>query len=349
MRQDATQESPPGGICTIAPEFQLLARLALRALGATALCIHRVAAGTGERLLCAEGHQAADLLASWPPAAPVVGVEVPLGDLCIRAAAVGEPHGSPGQPSVAPDMLRDVAHLAAAMTARADGLADADARLRAAVLALDQLSVGVVLVDPRGGTTANRAAREILRPRAPALLLPEAGPQQWGRWLADRWRLPAQTSQDACVPSDLVVLASPPGNGSDDGVGVVYIADPQAPFARFTDLMRRQYGLTRLEAQLVSLLVDGDNLAEIAVKMRVSIHTVRAYLKRIFVKTGVNRQSTLVGLMLRGVGQVCPDTPLQAAAMAIPRERRRKAAPPSPPAEAPKGPPLLSAGLLAAC
>lgn len=60
------------------------------------------------------------------------------------------------------------------------------------------------------------------------------------------------------------------------------------------------YGLTRAEARLATLLADGRDLNEIGDVLQVTQNTVRTHLKRIFSKTGTNRQSSLVRLILSG-------------------------------------------------
>ena len=65
-----------------------------------------------------------------------------------------------------------------------------------------------------------------------------------------------------------------------------------------TDSLRVIYQLTAAEARLAKLLVSGDSLAVIADRLGVSHNTVRNQLKSIFSKTGTNRQSELVGLIL---------------------------------------------------
>jgi DNA-binding CsgD family transcriptional regulator len=89
---------------------------------------------------------------------------------------------------------------------------------------------------------------------------------------------------------------------SHDVVGIpaaiVLVVDPETPL---TDSIRRVcelYGLTPAETRLAELLIDGLTLAEIADAMRLKVSTVRAYLKQIFLKTGVNRQPMLIRMLL---------------------------------------------------
>ncbi|MDI3258717.1 MAG: LuxR C-terminal-related transcriptional regulator, partial [Sinobacteraceae bacterium] len=67
------------------------------------------------------------------------------------------------------------------------------------------------------------------------------------------------------------------------------------------ELVRRLFGLTRMEAQLALLLAEGYTLDEAAEKMDVRRNTARTHLRSIFCKTGVTRQTMLVRLMLNSV------------------------------------------------
>jgi DNA-binding CsgD family transcriptional regulator len=61
----------------------------------------------------------------------------------------------------------------------------------------------------------------------------------------------------------------------------------------------RQHGLTRSEARIASLLVQGYSLAKVSELMGVSRETVRTHLKSVFAKTGTKRQAELVILLSR--------------------------------------------------
>jgi DNA-binding CsgD family transcriptional regulator len=59
-----------------------------------------------------------------------------------------------------------------------------------------------------------------------------------------------------------------------------------------------QYRLSPAEAQLCFLIRDGHSLSEAAAQMSTSYNAVRARLKRVFEKTGIQRQADLVRLLL---------------------------------------------------
>lgn len=99
----------------------------------------------------------------------------------------------------------------------------------------------------------------------------------------------------------------------DPGAGY---ASPDAPrlaiYTRSGDTIRFDqmpqildlYNLTRREAELAGLLTHGMTLAEAARELGVTEMTARTYSKRIFLKTGVRRQSELVRRLLDSVARL---------------------------------------------
>jgi len=82
----------------------------------------------------------------------------------------------------------------------------------------------------------------------------------------------------------------------------VFLRDPESNAAPpSNELLRRLFGLTRMEAALAMLLVEGLTLDEAAEKMDVRRNTARTHLRSIFCKTGVTRQTMLVRLLLNSV------------------------------------------------
>lgn len=71
------------------------------------------------------------------------------------------------------------------------------------------------------------------------------------------------------------------------------------PGVAASDVLQRRYGLTKSEARLAEALPEGGTLLEVAGRLGVSYETARTQLRSVFVKTGVNRQSELVALIVR--------------------------------------------------
>ncbi len=71
------------------------------------------------------------------------------------------------------------------------------------------------------------------------------------------------------------------------------------------DAVSQLFGLTPKEAELALRLARGRSLARRPRRTRsISLNTARAHLRAIFAKTGVDRQSRLVGALLKSVARV---------------------------------------------
>jgi DNA-binding CsgD family transcriptional regulator/PAS domain-containing protein len=81
---------------------------------------------------------------------------------------------------------------------------------------------------------------------------------------------------------------------------VVFVSDPDGAEQSSEDVLGQLYGLSRAEAGVGALLIQGKDLKEVSAELQVSRETARTHLKRIFEKTGTRRQTELVHLVLRG-------------------------------------------------
>jgi len=103
----------------------------------------------------------------------------------------------------------------------------------------------------------------------------------------------------------VVVRAIPLGQWSESKqrpVAVLYIRDPESNGAQASqEVVRRLFGLTRMEAALALCLAEGLTLDEAADKLNVRKNTARTHLRSIFCKTGVTRQTMLVRMLLNSV------------------------------------------------
>lgn len=82
---------------------------------------------------------------------------------------------------------------------------------------------------------------------------------------------------------------------------LLYIADPATAHVAPEAFLQSLFGLTRSEARLTTLLVDGLKLAAAAAAMDITEGSARIYCKRIFAKTGVSRQTDLIKMVLSSV------------------------------------------------
>jgi DNA-binding CsgD family transcriptional regulator len=78
----------------------------------------------------------------------------------------------------------------------------------------------------------------------------------------------------------------------------VFVSDPEARPDSNQQHLRELYALTVVEARLAAWLAQGKSVNEAAAAMGITVNTARAYLKRIYDKTGVRRQPELVRVLL---------------------------------------------------
>ena len=79
---------------------------------------------------------------------------------------------------------------------------------------------------------------------------------------------------------------------------VCLVRDQEQERSMLLDHLSLQYRLSPSEVQLCFLLRDGHSLSEAAIELSTTYTALRARLKRIFEKTGVQRQTDLVRLLL---------------------------------------------------
>lgn len=79
---------------------------------------------------------------------------------------------------------------------------------------------------------------------------------------------------------------------------LVFLSDPDAIPASRSTILRTLYRLSPTECRLVALLVAGNELVLAADQLGMTAHTARFHLKTVFRKTGTNRQTDLIRLVL---------------------------------------------------
>ena len=101
------------------------------------------------------------------------------------------------------------------------------------------------------------------------------------------------------MPLQIVVCPFVAGIGDvpHQVVATVYIRDPGAPSKTDAQILQSLYGLTRAEAKLAVLLLEGKSLSTAAQMNRTARETVRSQVKSIFQKTGTRRQGELIRLL----------------------------------------------------
>lgn len=196
----------------------------------------------------------------------------------------------------------------------------------AALGALDHLPIGVVLLDRRGRVletnsyandilsmndglriardgfrTASRQETEQLR----RMIAYKIGPERDAtEEISDTLLI---TRPSGRPPFNALVAALPVGArflGELRRAAALFITDPERHAEVNQRRLREIYDLTPAEARLASLIAQGWRLEDAAEDLGVSLNTVRTHLKRIFAKSGTDRQADLVRLILSGLAQI---------------------------------------------
>jgi DNA-binding CsgD family transcriptional regulator len=195
--------------------------------------------------------------------------------------------------------------------------------LNALLAGLDLLKTGVAATNSGSRLLLiNRAAEEILRARdgleiAPGdiLQLSTEGCPLPVKTMLEEYAMPQGRDGIAASihrPSGKrplsVVVRPAPGfarvDEADTPAALVFILDPERPAGAPQPDLHQLYGLTFTESNLANCLMDGKTLNECCEQLGIRYSTGRMHLRNLFSKTGVRRQSELVGLLLRNHGLV---------------------------------------------
>ena len=183
--------------------------------------------------------------------------------------------------------------------------------------ALNSSDIATILIDAEGLVVFANTAAERLIARKDGVF--RIGRKLAGRRLADTVRLQATVEhvvqgndggQDGTPVFPLTrdtgrsLLATVVSAGvtlPDTGhvAAILHVFDPAQGLDKLIAPVCRLYGLTAVETGLALLLVEGRSLTEASKLLRIQAQTARSYLKQIFTKTKVNRQSELTSLLLR--------------------------------------------------
>jgi DNA-binding CsgD family transcriptional regulator len=95
-----------------------------------------------------------------------------------------------------------------------------------------------------------------------------------------------------------------PQPGPSQPAATVFIFDPHAQTEDTGEALARLYGFTPGETRVATLLMHGLDIAEAADQLGIARSTTRNVVKRLFMKTGTNRQAELVRELLVGPAQI---------------------------------------------
>jgi DNA-binding CsgD family transcriptional regulator len=105
------------------------------------------------------------------------------------------------------------------------------------------------------------------------------------------------------VDRDLAVLVAPfrsaPGGHENGRLSAIVFADPDARTPPPPTDIARVLGVSRAEAELVSMLAGGATLVEAARAIGISVNTAKTQLKSVFQKTGARRQADIIERVIR--------------------------------------------------
>lgn len=205
-------------------------------------------------------------------------------------------------------------------------LRDAELKRAATLAALDRLSGSVILLDSRGCVLhANPAARRILTERDGLAL---SGLRDGERRLAAsdmRTQTALENAVRDCLRPDALqvphfargvpvprpsgdldyALQFAPLNGAEgfrtaegDARAIVFVADPAERLQLDPALLKRIFRLTPAEIRLLEEIVAGATMGAAALSLGISENTARSQLKKVFERTGTNRQADLVRLLV---------------------------------------------------
>jgi len=197
-----------------------------------------------------------------------------------------------------------------------------EARADSAHAMVDRMSVGIALTDACGRVAhINRAARAILDQRDGLAIVDgvlRAARQEDSSRLARLMRdaaggdgpsmLPRMSgAMQAVRPSPrrpLPVVVSPALGAASpfdrNSAVCVNFAVRSARGKPTPNMLARLYGLTAREASVAALLIKGKSPNEVADALATTMNTARTHIRHIFEKTGVERMSELMRVLLSG-------------------------------------------------
>jgi len=168
---------------------------------------------------------------------------------------------------------------------------------------LDRVPMGIALIDPECNILSiNSRAHSLLdsigaKHRDGHLEFPDAGTQKQFRKVIEQVS-GEQTPGAPLSIENMNLWVSRHGSGSTTRLALYLGHRTSQNQIQFRRLMEH-YGLTEKEARLTARLCDGFiSLEEAADSLHIGIGTARSHLKRVFSKTGVQRQADLIKLVL---------------------------------------------------
>lgn len=85
----------------------------------------------------------------------------------------------------------------------------------------------------------------------------------------------------------------------------------------------RRVRLSPQELRTLRLLLQGHSEKQVAAELGISVNTVHCYVKRIYLRFGVNTRAELLGIWIKELLKMVPDTALMSLIPESPKPARR--------------------------
>lgn len=158
------------------------------------------------------------------------------------------------------------------------------------------MELGALFIITREGEilTSNPLALRLLSPEERVWLVELAQAKGWQQeGSIQRWERPGEKAP-------WLLWFTPMTNGSTTpSYCAVTVCDTNPALQVSEQLLTSLFKLTRAEVRLTQQLLAGRSPIESAQELGVTIHTVRTYLKRLYLKVGVKSQAALVRRLIQ--------------------------------------------------
>jgi DNA-binding CsgD family transcriptional regulator len=204
---------------------------------------------------------------------------------------------SPGEPAIVLDQTPTMADLLEQPALECSWLTEV----------LNHLAIAVIIVDPKQRIVrANAAAAELLAEgkilnSVRGVLAANDVRNQEGLRRAlrapqpDAKSLRLETDDKRATVATVLPLSSGPHGASEQQPHAAIFVHSRPSFDEgLASTLATTFGLTGAEGRVLSALLEGLSLSDIATRHQISINTVRSHLQRLFEKTNTKRQSDLI-------------------------------------------------------
>jgi DNA-binding CsgD family transcriptional regulator len=205
---------------------------------------------------------------------------------------------SPGEPAIVLDQTPTTADLLKQTALERNWLTEVLNHLAIAVIIVDAkqrivhanaaaaelLAEGKILSSVRGVLTANDARNQEGLRRAIRAPQPDAR------------SLRLETDDKRVTVATVLPLSSGPHGACEQPHAAIFVHRRPSFDEGLASTLATTFGLTGAEGRVLSALLEGLSLSDIATRHQISINTVRSHLQRLFEKTNTKRQSDLIGI-----------------------------------------------------